>query len=492
MWNPLSLFRRRPRRPRLLPPGPKHEGKMVRAEGKGMASLAVSEFKHRPMTILPGSYAMRPMWPTFDSALAFSDGWKASSWVYVCTMKNAHALASMPWLVHRRVGRKLVPWPEHPLQRVLDRPNPWWSQRDLILRIALELQVAGNSVICKVRLEPTGKTMQLFTARPQLIAPVPSNDVHVAGFSVAALDGRRYFLGARDAIHVQLPDPTNPYWGYGIVAAGTRPINTDAKSADWQANAIDNALIPPGVFTINEAEGMDDDQWDKAIADLKEQYQGAVNARVPLVLSETKWQSLGMSPADMDWLKGRSATKKEIALLHGVPLGLLGEQSTFNNVHEDKLRHWEDGVLPLSHLMSDAMTIQLAQPEYGDEVVIAPDTRKVPALVNARNNQIDGVKTLWSMGTPFNHAAEYMGLDFEIPGGDIGYVPTNLIPQTTEGSIDAVDMIDTEAAPNQSAFKRKATRRISPRKTKTLVADFRRWLNTDVEDAEIVDEEDGE
>jgi hypothetical protein len=318
---------------------------------------------------------------------------------------------------------------------------------------------------------------------------VPSNDVHVAGFSIVGLDGRRYFLGQKNAVHVQLADPTNPYWGMSMVEAGSRPIDTDRRAANWQAKALENGLIPPGAFVINDEQGMTEDEFTAAETQLKAQYQGSDNARRPLILSNTKWIQLSINPSDMDWLGGRAAGKKEIALLFGVPLALVGEQDTFTNVHEARAIHWEDGVLPLAGIISDAMTLQLAQPEYGDEVVIAPDTRRVPALIRGRLEQINGVQKLWAMGAPFNSAAEYMGLDYEIPGGDVGYVPTNLLPSTTEGAVDSVDMIAVDQPPDESAFKPaiKNLPRKSKRQHRTSVKDFRRWLNTDVEDAEIVD-----
>jgi len=461
---------------------------MVKADGVQLVRLGLSEMSLRPQSILPSSHALRPQWPSYSSAQAFAEAWLG--WVYVCTMKNAWALASVPWMVHRRVGMKLEPWPEHVLQRVLNRPNPWWSQRDLIMRIAIELQIAGNSIIGKVRAEPTGPTLNLFTVRPQLIAPMPSTDVHVAGFSVMAADGQRYFLGARNAVHVQLPDPTDPYWGMSIVRAGRQPIDTDRRAAEWQAAALDQTLVPPGAFIINDEQGMSDDQFAAAVTQLKAQYQGCLNARVPLILSNTKWQQLSISPAEMDWLGGRTASKKEIGLLFGVPLPLLGEQNTYANMGEARTAHWQDGVLPLAALMSDAMTIQLAEPEYGEDVVIAPDIRRVPALVNSRLEQIKGVRELWNMGAPFNAAADYMGLDFQFPGGDVGYVPSNLLASTPEGGIDAVDMIDADRAPNEASFRRlESERRPARRARKQLTAeDFRRWLRKDIEDAELVDE----
>jgi hypothetical protein len=57
------------------------------------------------------------------------------------------------------------------------------------------------------------------------------------------------------------------------------------------------------------------------------------------------------------------------------------------------------------------------------------DYRSVPQLQEDKSNKIDQAKKLFDMGVPLNKAVDFvnLGLD-EIPGGDIGYLPSQFVP----------------------------------------------------------------
>ena len=72
-------------------------------------------------------------------------------------------------------------------------------------------------------------------------------------------------------------------------------------------------------------------------------YQGSANAGRPMVLEGgLKWQSLALSPAEMDFAELKAAAARDIALAFGVPpmlLGLPGD-STYANYREANRALW--------------------------------------------------------------------------------------------------------------------------------------------------------
>jgi len=406
-----------------------------------MLALAAGEMKMAPRTILPVRMSGKPIWSEWDTDTAITRGLKSSGIVYTCIMRNANAIASIPWQAQRKSrDGKWVHVPEHQLQRLIDRPNPFWTRQRLVTLNVMELLLSGNSVVCKVRLKPGEVPINLFTVRPQRIMPIPTKDIHVSAYSVLAADGKRYVLGSNDAIHHMLPDPSCPYWGLSPMQAASRSIDVDRESADWQKSMLENHMVPPGVFTIEGS--MLDEEFDEHRAMMAEQYQGALNSRSPLLLGgEVKWQQLSTTAAELDFKESRKLTREEIASVFGVPPPVVGllDRATYNNIETARAIWWEDTLLPLIASLGDMYTIQLAN-EWGDDMRLWPDTSKVPALLYHLLKQMQVVNEMVKGGAPWNTAAEYVGIPLQIPGGHQGYLPANMVPLSDLGGPISDDM----------------------------------------------------
>lgn len=445
-------------------------------------ALTLSELKIAPRDLLPGWQSTRPAWPSWDSERAIKLAYKGSVYAYACVAKAAHALSSMEWQAKFRGSHE----PDSPLQYLIDRPNPYWSRQDLIYRLVTELLVTGNSVIAKVRGTPDGLPLNLFTLRPQRIAPVPSGDIHVAGFTVAGADGRRSFIGAHDAIHVQLPDPETPYWGMSPAEAAARSLDTDRKAADWRRNALDNLLLPPGFFRVRAPSGgggghMTAEKFKEQQSLLAEKYASALNARRPMLLGgDIEWQQLSMSPADMDFLDGSRLTREEICAVYHTPPPIVGilDRATYSNIETAREIWWDDWLEPLSSLIQGALNAQLAR-EFGDGWSIEPDDAMSPAKMIVAQRKQKIAQGYHAMGIPLRTLNRRFRLGFEDdelgPAADIGWMPGSMTPVTPEGPLDGADQPSApgegESPPELAGWapefdlrfdEGKATRRLRP------------------------------
>jgi HK97 family phage portal protein len=75
-----------------------------------------------------------------------------------------------------------------------------------------------------------------------------------------------------------------------------------------------------------------------------------------------KWQSLSLSPADMDFLGLKAAAARDIALAFGVPpvlLGLPGD-ATYANYREANRALWRQTILPMAGKILAALVQGLA------------------------------------------------------------------------------------------------------------------------------------
>jgi HK97 family phage portal protein len=90
----------------------------------------------------------------------------------------------------------------------------------------------------------------------------------------------------------------------------------------------------------------------------------------------------------MDWLAGRSAAARDIALAFGVPAQLIGipDAQTYANVEQARLAFYEETVLPLLTRVIAGFDHWLC-PMYGDDIELDFDPDSISALAEKRQGQ---------------------------------------------------------------------------------------------------------
>jgi HK97 family phage portal protein len=93
------------------------------------------------------------------------------------------------------------------------------------------------------------------------------------------------------------------------------------------------------------------------------------------------WQSMSLTPKDMDFLELKHGAAREIALAFGVPPMLLGipGDNTYANYREANLAFWRQTVLPLGQRFASAFGAWLG-PAWGEGLRLAIDVDQVEAL----------------------------------------------------------------------------------------------------------------
>jgi HK97 family phage portal protein len=97
-----------------------------------------------------------------------------------------------------------------------------------------------------------------------------------------------------------------------------------------------------------------------------------------------KWQSLALSPADMDFAELKAAAARDVALAFGVPpmlLGLPGD-NTYANYREANRALWRLTLLPLAGKILAGLAEGLAP--WFPNAALAVDLDRVPALAEDR------------------------------------------------------------------------------------------------------------
>lgn len=329
--------------------------------------------------------AGRARWTPRNYADLASEGFTKNAVVYRCVRMIAEAAASTQLRVFAKGERA----DDHPLSRLLANPNREQSGPEWLEIVYGALQTAGNAYVEAVG---EGEPEELWSLRPDRMAVVPGRGGWPEAWEYS-VDGRSIRIG-RDAdgwmpvMQLKLFHPTDDYYGLSPLEAAAFAIDVHNASGAWNKALLDNAARPSGalVYGGKDGERLTAEQFAALRATLSDTYSGTANAGRPLLLEGgLDWKPMSLSPADMDFIAGKHAAAREIALAFGVPPQLLGipGDATYANYREANVAFWRGTVIPLVKKTAGALTGWLA-PKFGD-VRIEADLDTVPALQAERD-----------------------------------------------------------------------------------------------------------
>jgi len=356
---------------------------MNRPFGRRTRAPEIKDSRAGPMIALTG--AGRARWTPRDYASLAAEGFGKNAVAYRCVRMIAEAAASAPMIVFAHGVRE----DDHPAARLLSKPNPEQSGPEWLEGVYGALQTAGNAYVEAVGDE---ELREMWSLRPDRVRIVPGK----AGWPEAyeyAVGGRTVRIG-REAdgwmpvMQLKLFHPTDDYYGFSPLEAAAFAIDVHNSSGAWNKALLDNAARPSGalVFSSKDGERLTEAQFAALKAELGEAHAGAANAGRPLVLEGgLDWKPMSMTPADMDFIAGKHAAAREIALAFGVPPQLLGipGDATYANYREANAAFWRGTVIPLARKTAGALTGWLGGRFEG--IRVEPDLDAVPALQPERD-----------------------------------------------------------------------------------------------------------
>ncbi len=267
----------------------------------------------------------------------------------------------------------------------------------LLETCAAQLLLHGNAYI-QIICGADGQVCELFALRPDRVQVEPGP----TGWPVAFLyrvGGRTVRLPTEDAagrtavIHVKTMNPLDDHLGASALMAAAGAVRAHNAAARWNRALLDNAARPSGVLVYDPGEPgatLSDEQFNRLKDEMQANYQGAAHAGRPMLLDGgLKWQPIGLSPAEMDFVRLKDAAAREVAMAFGVPpmlIGLPGD-ATYANYREASRALWRLTVLPLAAKLLGAVRQGVAA--WFPEAQLAVDLDQVAALSEDRER-------LWS------------------------------------------------------------------------------------------------
>lgn len=361
---------------------------------------------------------------------AFSkEAYEQVAWVYACINAIATSVASVKWNLYEKTrDNKPVMINEHPLIRLINRPNKFMTRYEFFEAWAGYLAISGNSYWELAGLNQQQPT-ELYALRPDKIEIIPDSKNFIGGYKY--IEGAQSVIYNTDEIiHYKFFSPTNYLYGLSPIQVAAKIVDTENAMVELNKKLIDNGLKPEGAFVTDGK--LSEESFRRLKEQIRVEYFDTTQRGTPMLLeSGLKWQQIGISGKDMEFLSLKKMNRVDICSVFDVPPEIIGdkEHATYSNYQEARKSFWEETIIPrYLDRLKEKMNNELV-PRYGDRLVLDYDLSNIPAMRENYNQLVDSAYKLWQMGVPLNQINERLGLGFDtIPGGDTGYISSSVLP----------------------------------------------------------------
>jgi HK97 family phage portal protein len=323
------------------------------------------------------------VWPNLAEAQAHTTIYRQSPWVYVAINRIAEAAALVPLQVFRVQGERRVEVERHPLERLLDAPNPYISRFELMEQTFGLLELTGNAYWFLAG-DSSGRPTQIWPLRPDRVSIVPDPADYVRGY-LYEIDGQRIPLEAREVVHFKRWHPANDYYGLSTLEAARLAVESDRAMAEWNRNTFgkDNG-VPAGIVVVKDT--MSQADFERIKREWQQSYGGPQRRTAFLRGSDIQWQNIGLSHSELDFLQGREAHRNEILNIYGIPVGLVDANATETNAQVAERMFVERTLWPKLVRVAQKITQELLPFWPGEHIAEFEDIR--PTDAQARLEEI--------------------------------------------------------------------------------------------------------
>lgn len=290
---------------------------------------------------------------------------------------------------------------DHPLQKILDRPNPKFSGLAFRYQLIQQLDLTGTALILVVY-NIGGEPAQLWVVPTALARPRPPSPQYPDGSywltsignfgSTAYMDwGLGSYAGveidARSMIAVQWPHPIYTADGQSPLAACSLMIDLHEQldRATW--SGFKNQTNPSLVVELDPSIQIPEAEMDRIKEQLRNKYGGVENHGQIIVMQGGKITNMSKGTSELDYVQGRNQARENNMSIHGIsPVAAgISEAGSYAAYYAALLQTSEIACQPEFDLIADSLTHCLAK-RYSDDLVIRMDAKAIndPQLIQSK------------------------------------------------------------------------------------------------------------
>jgi HK97 family phage portal protein len=278
---------------------------------------------------------------------------------------------AVPVVEARRNGR----WEyseDHPLELLLQRPNPFYNDDLLWKATIVSYALDGNAYWQKVR-NPFGEVLGYWYMPHVLVEPKWSQEGEfISHYEYRPNPGKRPInLPVRDVVHFRFGlDPRNVRKGLSPVKPLLREVFTDDEAANFSASILRNMGVPGGLIAPADKEALPDAESVKAMKDyMRSGFTGDRRGEWLVLGTPTDIKQFGFDPQSLMLGNLRDIAEERVCAALGVPAAVVGFGSGLQQtkvgatMKELRKEAWDSCIRPMQNSLAKQLTGQ-ALPDF--------------------------------------------------------------------------------------------------------------------------------
>lgn len=365
-----------------------------------------------------------------------------NSWVFSALADIIGEVCATPLSVIRQGSLGNPIRIDHPLEALIEKPNPFMTRVFLWAYTIMWMKLEGNSYWFLSVNTRTNQVQEIWPLPSNEVTPVPSEDprVFLSGYTYSP-GGREFFIPREFILHIKnLPNPTNFFLGLAELDAAKLAVSSDTAMSAWNESFYSKDHVMPSAI-INFSSGNPRVQFPKADlmelkAELNEQYSAAQRRTLVTTAQDVSVEQLGWAARDLDFIKGREFTRREILEIFGIPEGLNSAQSTEANARIAYRRLQDTVYTRTMVVLANYITTGILWPFYGTDVQASFGEIR-PAIQEMALLELDRVKGVITINEARERYLRMPPLPSELGAGLFtGSNPEGGRPQVSAESFD--------------------------------------------------------
>lgn len=365
-----------------------------------------------------------PVFIPYNYVAFTNEGYSTCPYVYSCINKISKSCAGIDLYVTTE-GKEVE---NHPLQKLIEKPNPFISGVEFIESLWNYLLISGNTYIQKISVG--NSVRELYLLRPDRVQIIPSTSGDKISHYSYSINGKVMNIAPEDILHITLFNPLDDYYGLSPIQVAALSIDNNNGAKKWNTSVLQNAGMPSGILEF--AEKLEEDDYNRVTEAYRNDYGGFKNAGKIIVIDGTrdsgvKWTPLSLSAQEISWIEGLKLSTREIALIFNIPPELIGdtENKTYSNYKEARKYFYLENILPNMDWLISKLNSGIGK-SFNAEIVYDKDD--IEALYEGRELLWDiAIKAKDSGIITPNEARELIGYT-PVSGGDDLYMSATLLP----------------------------------------------------------------
>jgi len=348
-----------------------------------------------------------------------------NSAVFACLMALSMGTVEPSLRVHRHLSVDRQEWlPDHPLQQLLDRPNPFMDGRELRFWMQWARHSHGNAYLRKVRSgnDLTGNVVELWPISPARCGPIryDRSTNYIDAYRYHYAPGKHEDIPIGNIVHIRNGvDSNDDRLGMSALRRLTQLVASDEEAAKFAAALLKNYAVPGLVVMPAKDTEISRDQAEDLKARITASLSGDNRGHVSVLSNGADVKQFGFSPNDLDLKALHQIPEARICAVMRVPpavAGLsVGLEQTSNYASFREVREmFAESTLAPEWAMDESKLNQQLVPDFdrSGRIELHYDLSEVRALqedVNAKVTRLQvGVAGGWILP---NEARQEIGME---------------------------------------------------------------------------------